>query len=106
MSKRTTKLKISPALSQIDETKTLRKLVSETSHRPVSGSVITRVNFPLLEEDIEKIDTFSEECHALRVSILRAGLKALEILGDEQRADLIREAEINRPKPGRKPIKK
>ncbi|EAT1859502.1 hypothetical protein EJO82_22600 [Salmonella enterica] len=106
MSKRTTKLKISPALQNIDENKTLRELVSETSHRPTSGSVITRVNFPLLEEDIAKFDQYSEENHAMRVSVLRAGLRALGILGEEQRADLIREAEFNRPKTGRKPVKK
>lgn len=106
MSKRTTKLKISPALQNIDENKTLRELVSETSHRPASGSVITRVNFPLLEEDIAKFDQYSEENHAMRVSVLRAGLRALEMLGEEQRSDLIREAEFNRPKTGRKPVKK
>lgn len=106
MSKRTTKLKISPVLQKIDENKTLRELVSETSHRPASGSVITRVNFPLLEEDIARLDKYSEENHALRISILRAGLKALEMMGEEQRADLIREAEFNRPKTGRKPVKK
>lgn len=106
MSKRTTKLKISPALQNIDENKTLRELVSETSHRPISGSVITRVNFPLLEEDIAKFDQYSEENHAMRVSVLRAGLRALEMLGEEQRSDLIREAEFNRPKTGRKPVKK
>ncbi|EFI4978902.1 hypothetical protein HGP94_004416 [Salmonella enterica] len=106
MSKRTIKLKISPALQNIDENKTLRELVSETSHRSTSGSVITRVNFPLLEEDIAKFDQYSEENHAMRVSVLRAGLRALGILGEEQRADLIREAEFNRPKTGRKPVKK
>lgn len=106
MTKRTTRLKVSPALQQVDRNKTLRDLVSETSHRPTSGSVITRVNFPLLEEDIEKIDRYSEESHALRISILRAGLKALEMLGVEGRAELVRQAEMNRPKPGRKPIKK
>ncbi|ARM26300.1 hypothetical protein [Klebsiella pneumoniae] len=106
MSKRTTKLKISPALQNIDENKTLRELVSETSHRPTSGSVITRVNFPLLEEDIAKFDQYSEENHAMRVSVLRAGLRALEMLREEQRSDLIREAEFNRPKTGRKPVKK
>ncbi|APV28451.1 TPA: hypothetical protein ACNMQV_005436 [Klebsiella pneumoniae] len=106
MSKRTTKLKISPALQNIDGNKTLRELVSETSHRPTSGSVITRVNFPLLEEDIAKFDQYSEENHAMRVSVLRAGLRALEMLGEEQRSDLIREAEFNRPKTGRKPVKK
>ena len=106
MSKRTTKLKISPALQNIDENKTLRELVSETSHRPTSGSVITRVNFPLLQEDIAQFDQYSEENHAMRVSVLRAGLRALEMLGEEQRSDLIREAEFNRPKTGRKPVKK
>lgn len=106
MSKRTTKLKVSPALQKIDENKTLRELVSETSHRPVSGSVITRVNFPLLEEDIARLDQYSEENHAMRISILRAGLKALELMGEEQRSDLIRQAELNRPKTGRKPVKK
>ncbi|MET6908617.1 hypothetical protein ABNT96_28475 [Klebsiella pneumoniae] len=106
MSKRTTKLKISPALQNIDGNKTLRELVRETSHRPTSGSVITRVNFPLLEEDIAKFDQYSEENHAMRVSVLRAGLRALEMLGEEQRSDLIREAEFNRPKTGRKPVKK
>lgn len=106
MSKRTTKLKISPALQNIDENKTLRELVSETSHRPASGSVITRVNFPLLEEDITRLDQYSEENHALRISIVRAGLKALDMMSEEQRADLIREAEFNRPRTGRKPVKK
>ncbi|EDK3498912.1 hypothetical protein AU332_004244 [Escherichia coli] len=106
MNKRTTKLKVSPALGKIDETKTLRDLVSETSHRPTSGSVITRVNFPLLDEDIAKFDQYSEEYFALRISVLRAGLMALERLSEDQRAELIREAELRRPKPGRKPIKK
>ncbi|WP_158782807.1 hypothetical protein [Pantoea sp. BAV 3049] len=106
MSKRTTKLKVSPALQNIDENKTLRELVSETSHRPASGSVITRVNFPLLEEDIGRIDQYSEENHAMRISVLRAGLKALELIGEEQRTDLIRKEELNRPKTGRKPVKK
>ncbi len=106
MSKRTTKLKISPALQNIDENKTLRELVSETSHRPASGSVITRVNFPLLEEDIARLDQYSEENHAMRISVIRAGLKALDMMGEEQRADLIREAEFNRPRTGRKPVKK
>lgn len=106
MNKRTTKLKVSPALGKIDETKTLRDLVSETSHRPTSGSVITRVNFPLMEEDIAKFDQYSEECFALRISVLRAGLMALERMIEEQRADLIREAELKRPKTGRKPVKK
>lgn len=106
MSRRTTKLKVSPALNQIDETKTLRALVSETSHRPTSGSVITRVNFPLLEEDITRLDRYSEEHHALRVSVLRAGLTALERMGEEERAELIREAEFNRPRTGRKPVRK
>ncbi|EAV0136440.1 hypothetical protein [Escherichia coli] len=106
MNKRTTKLKVSPALGKIDETKTLRDLVSETSHRPTSGSVVTRVNFPLMEEDIAKFDQYSEECFALRISVLRAGLMALERMSEEQRADLIREAELKRPKTGRKPVKK
>jgi hypothetical protein len=106
MNKRTTKLKVSPALNKIDEKKTLRDLVSETSHRPTSGSVVTRVNFPLLEEDIAKFDQYSEENFALRISILRAGLMALERMSDDQRSELIREAELKRPKPGRKPIKK
>lgn len=106
MNKRTTKLKVSPALNNIDETKTLRDLVSETSHRPASGSIVTRVNFPLLDEDIAKFDQYSEQYFALRISVLRAGLMALERMSDEQRSELIREAELNRPKPGRKPVKK
>lgn len=99
------KLKKSKALENVSSEKTLRSFVSDASMRPASGSVIKRVNFPLTENDIEQIDHFSDTFHAKKVSVLRAALKALSMLDEDAKADLLREAEIQAPKPGRQPVK-
>ncbi|AWK15601.1 hypothetical protein SK355_13905 [Candidatus Fukatsuia symbiotica] len=100
------KLKKSPKLNNINTSKTLKSFVSEASMRPVSGTIITRVNFPLTDDDIALFDRFSDEASSRRVSVLRASLAALERLDEDSRNQLIRQAEIASPKPGRPSVKK
>jgi hypothetical protein len=100
------KLTKSASLDNLSEDLSLREFVSSASQRPVSGSVITRVNFPLTADDMEVFDRYSEAFHAKRVSILRAALQALQNLDEDAQADLIRQKEISSPKPGRQPVNK
>ncbi|WP_071882253.1 hypothetical protein [Candidatus Sodalis pierantonius] len=84
----------------------LRQFVSNASRKPVSATMVHRVNITLTDEDLEKCEIFQAESGASRADIVRAALKALEDMPSSSRLELVSDVRKFSPKAGRPPVKK
>lgn len=88
------------------KTTTLREFVSTASHKPATGSLITRVNLSLTGDDLAGSEALQRKLNLSRVEIFRAGLVALERVPDEEQHAIAEEIRRNSPKAGRPSTKK
>lgn len=85
---------------------TLREFVSTAVHRSGTGSLITRVNLSLTEDDLISSELLQNKLGLSRVEVFRAGLLALDIATPEERQTIVEEVRRKSPKSGRPPVKK
>ncbi|AWK15559.1 hypothetical protein SK355_11605 (plasmid) [Candidatus Fukatsuia symbiotica] len=95
----------SEKLKHISNEKSTFAYIGEANKPPVSGTIIKRFLFGLVQEENELLDSFSKETGASRTDIIRAGLSALEAQSRDERNTLIYKTQIKSPRTGRPPTK-